>query len=447
MTDISQHLPKQSKTVGAIFAHYKKAGDSKPARGYLGASIIGAPCERYLWYTFRQCCKPNFSGRMYRLFKTGDFEETRFVKDLRDIGCEVHDHVPIPKDGDPGYRRGMVIEPQQFEVSALGGHFSGHMDGCALGIPEAPKTWHVLEFKTHSAKSFRRLKKEGVMYSKPQHYAQVQIYMHLTGIKRALYLARNKDTDDLYSERIRYDKTEAEALMEKAHRIISSPTPLNRISERKDYYQCGWCDARGICWGEDSKPALPVPVLSCRQCCHAAPLMDGKDRNWCCRKLELPIDGDTPCNDHLVLPGLLEAFAEPTDHGIDEEDSNWIEFTNTDGTKWHHGSTGYSSKELMLLPASKLTDKMIICAKDLFGATITEDILSRYPKEDSRIIWEGKAEKLERAWKAAYGSNLTELKPITQTLTPECDAAELEGGRVVIVWKETGKAEIREGKE
>ncbi len=46
-----------------------------------------------------------------------------------------------------------------------------------------------------------------------------------------------------------------------------------------------------------------------------------------------------------------------------------------------------------------------------------------------------------------YGDDLTKLKPIARTLTPECDAAELEGGRVVIVWKETGGAEIREGKE
>ncbi|KKL62988.1 hypothetical protein LCGC14_2179660 [marine sediment metagenome] len=439
MTALKDVLPNESETVKAIYAHYKKVGDSESTRGYLGASSIGHYCERYLWYQFRYCCKPNFSGRMYRLFETGNLEEARFVKNLRAIGCEVH---------DTDERRLMERTPQ-FKVTAFGGHLKGYMDGCALGIPEAPKTWHVLEFKTHSAKSFRRLKKEGVMYSKPQHYAQVQIEMHLTGMKRALYLARNKDTDDLYSERIRYDKTEAEALMEKAERIITAQSPPDRISVRPDFYQCNWCDARGICWGKDSKPALPVPVLSCRQCCHATPLMDGKDRNWCCRKLELPIDGDTPCKDHLTLPGLLEAFAEPGNYGGNDINQEWIVFHNSDGTTWKHGNAEgcFSSEELTKLPASALGNKTIQKAKDLLGATVGEDILSRYPKEDSRIIWEGNAEKLERAWKAAYNSNLTELKPIAQTLTPECDAAELEGGRVVIVWKETGTAEIREGKE
>ena len=158
MTDLTQYIPEQSKTVAAIFAHHKKTGDAEPVRGYLGASIIGHHCERYLWYCFRQCCKPDFSGRMYRLFETGDLEEPRFIRELRAIGCTVHD---TDENGE------------QFEVSAFGGHFSGHMDGCALGIPEAPKTWHVLEFKTHNAKSFRGLVKKGVKESKPQHYAQI----------------------------------------------------------------------------------------------------------------------------------------------------------------------------------------------------------------------------------------------------------------------------------
>ena len=32
----------------------------------------------------------------------------------------------------------------------------------AIGLKEAPKTWHVAEFKTHSAKSFRDLVAKGV---------------------------------------------------------------------------------------------------------------------------------------------------------------------------------------------------------------------------------------------------------------------------------------------
>ena len=438
MTDITQHLPKQSKTVATIFAKYKEVGDAEPVRDYLGASIIGHPCERYLWYCFRQCCRPKFNGRMYRLFHTGDLAEERFVNDLRMIGCEVYD---CDQDGE------------QFAVSAFRGHFSGHMDGCVLGIPEAPKTWHVLEFKTHNAASFHELKKDGVKKSKPKHYAQMIIYMHLSGMTRALYIAVNKDDDDLHSERIRYDKTEAEALMDRAKRIITATTPPERIAGREDYYLCSRCDARRICWGS-SDSALPIPSLSCRHCCHATPLMDGVNAGWDCAKHEAPAICDEPCKDHLILPGLV-SFAEPTDWGQDKEGKDFIEFTNEDGTTWKTGPAYgcYSSEELTKLPATSLANGMIQSAKETFGATVAsceQDILSRYPEEDSRIIWKGNYKDIAAAWRNKYNEDLTKLKPIARFdnpfAKPSYDSAEMEGGRVVIVWGDD-TAEIREGLE
>jgi len=225
-------LPKTSSTVAAIFDHYKKVGDSQSERDYLGCSELGHVCERYLWFKFRKMCKSTFDGRMYRLFETGDAEESRLIKDLRDIGCEVHD---VDENG------------KQFSVLALDGKLSGHMDGCALGIPEAPKTWHVLEFKTHNAKSFAKLQKDGAKQSKPQHYSQMMLYMGLSGMTRALYLAKNKDTDELYSERVRFNQEEFDALMNRAWHVINDEEPPCRISERKDYFECSWCAAKELC--------------------------------------------------------------------------------------------------------------------------------------------------------------------------------------------------------
>ncbi len=437
MTNISEYLPQQSKTVEAIYAAYKKAGDSEPSRGYLGASIIGHPCERYLWYTFRQCCKPSFDGRMHRLFETGDLAEARFTKNLRDIGCTVHD---CDENGE------------QFEVMALGGHFSGHMDGCALGIPEASKTWHVLEFKTYNTKSFNKLKKEGVQKSKPQHWAQMQTYMHLTGMKRALYLAVHKDTDELYSERVRYDKSEADALMDRARRIITTTSPPDRISKRRDYYQCSWCDAKEICWGNDES-ALPVPSLSCRQCCHATPVIDeSTDALWKCMKTKHYYTHPKPCDKHLALPGLLESFTEPGNYGGNDIDQEWIEFQNSDMATWKHGNADgcYSSKELMELPPSAVGHKMIVTAKDLFGVVATdagEDILSRYPGEDSRKVWVGSPKELVTAWKAEFGDDMHQLEPVAKCNDLCHRAIEFDNGRVAIVWNDENRAEIRKGIE
>jgi hypothetical protein len=43
-------------------------------------------------------------------------------------------------------------------------------------------------------KSFVELVAKGVRQAKPQHFAQMQIYMRLTTLTRAMYLAVNKDT-------------------------------------------------------------------------------------------------------------------------------------------------------------------------------------------------------------------------------------------------------------
>lgn len=59
----------------------------------------------------------------------------------------------------------LEVDPEtgrQFRVEAHGGHFGGSLDAVALGPLEAPKTWHVVEFKTHSAKSFAELVAKGV---------------------------------------------------------------------------------------------------------------------------------------------------------------------------------------------------------------------------------------------------------------------------------------------
>ena len=188
-------MPSLNDTVTKIYEQYENTQEDS-RRPHLGASLIGEECKRKLWYIFRWIERQHHDGRLLRLFDTGNHAEPRFVKDMRDIGIEVHDVNP---KGD------------QWRVSDDTGHFGGSMDGCAKGLPEAPSTWHVVEFKTHGDKSFTDLAGKlvkppshkypvrqggkGVRQSKPQHYAQMQIYMGFTGMKRAFYLAVNKNTD------------------------------------------------------------------------------------------------------------------------------------------------------------------------------------------------------------------------------------------------------------
>lgn len=307
MANIEQHI---DPIVAAIYEQYEKRGNSEKARPYLGASIIGKECSRALWYGFRWASQTTFDGRMYRLFQTGHLEEPRLVADLRAIGATVHDVDPATG--------------KQFGFIGHGGHARGHMDGCAKLIPGGGQKWHVVEFKTHSAKSFAALKKDGVRKSKPEHYAQMIWYMGKAGLERALYVAKNKDTDELYSERIEFDKVAFEQIEAKFDSIIFAATPPARISDDPKFYLCNWCDHSDVCHGHR------VPQVSCRTCVHSTPEREPEtEGRWSCAKVgpdsSIPVEHQrTGCAQHLPLPFLL-TYADAIDAG-----DGWIEFKRKD---------------------------------------------------------------------------------------------------------------------
>lgn len=279
------------ETVAEIFADYALRYPSSH-RTYLGGSAIGDPCARRLWLKFRWVQIEQFEGRMLRLFQTGHLAEPRFVEDLRNVGIEV-------LDVDPSTGR-------QFAVSFLGGHLRGHADGAALGIKDAEKTWHLLEFKTHSAKSFATLQAKGVQEAKPQHWAQMQLYMHGLELTRAYYLAVNKNTDELYGERIHYDKDAAETLVDRGRRIIFASEPPAPISDRPDWYECKMCSLHQFCHKADHRQELPE--VNCRTCIHSTPTEDG---GWVCEQSKKALsvaDQREGCHLHLWMPSLFPSL-------------------------------------------------------------------------------------------------------------------------------------------
>lgn len=283
-------------TVTKIFQHYED-NQEDGRRPHLGASVIGKPCERALWFSFRWATIKRHPGRLLRLFETGQLAEARFVTNLKAIGVDVSEINPATG--------------KQYSISDFGGHFSGSMDGVGLGFPEAPKSWAVLEFKTHSAKSFADLVKHGVAKSKSEHMSQVQTYMGYTGMERAAYLAVNKDTDDLYFEWIHFDPTQFAQIKARAERIIRAAEPPLRISNDPSFFQCKFCDHWETCHG------VKAPAVSCRTCIHSTPEVDG-DRRWSCQHFEMDIGyiaqlESHQCQAHRFIPILLEKAGHQVD--------------------------------------------------------------------------------------------------------------------------------------
>ena len=326
-------LPQEVKDpiACAIYMHYQRVYGAEKPRGYLGASSIGGPCSRALWYGFRMAKKPSFDGRMYRLFQSGHLQEPRVIADLRAIGCTVYE-----VDSATGNQ-------WSFSEPETGHHFRGNCDGIVVGVPGAPKAPHILEIKTSNAKDFADLQKNGVEKSKPIHYFQMQIYMRWTldkfgkdGCKRALYISVNKNSDELYTERIEYNKDVAQSIVDKAKSIITASEPPQRISNDASWYQCKLCDYSDICHGTD----LPQP--NCRSCVHSTPEMDG-DARWSCAKHKFDLlfgNQLVGCEAHRYLPSVIN-FAKPVDSDGDAISYDFC------GRKFSNGpKPGFSSKEM-----------------------------------------------------------------------------------------------------
>jgi CRISPR/Cas system-associated exonuclease Cas4 (RecB family) len=310
--------PDENSTVDFIYKSYEQEqenerNDVTKIRGHLGASLIGATCDRKLWYSFRWATWSRHIGRILRLFETGQREEARLTANLRRVGVVV-------EEVDPATGR-------QWEVRDSTGHFGGSLDGIARsGIVEAPKTEHVLEYKTHNEKSFKDLCKNKVQISKPQHYAQMQVYMHFKKIKRAFYLAVNKNTDELYQERVYYDFEYAAKLVARAQSIINNPNPPERITAANTptWHECKMCDHAGVCYGD------AAPERHCRSCVFSTPIENGE---WHCNKHNQTLSLATQkagCNFHRYLPRLL-VKADQIDAG---DNFAWIEYKLPDGTIW-----------------------------------------------------------------------------------------------------------------
>ena len=318
--------------MAAIYRRYEES-TKESGRAHLGASMIGRECRRQLWYGFRWATAPSFPGRVLRLFKRGHDEEDFFIKDLVAIGVQVW---AVDANGN------------QFGCTWHGDHFAGSCDGVAKGLPESPNKAHLLEFKTHNHKSYAQLVKHGVEKSKPEHFAQMQVYMHGLELDRAMYMAVCKDTDELYAERIKYDKALALALVEKAKNIIATDTPPPGISAKAEFYKCKFCDHADVC----HRGALPD--VSCRTCIHAFADLTG---GWkCCHhdRVITTSEQRQGCGKHLYLPDLV-----PHEMVDMDPDANRILYRTNAGVEFYNGEKGdksYTSQELHAAPAGLLGD-------------------------------------------------------------------------------------------
>ncbi len=262
--DGSLSLPTQKAITDELYSmldDYSREQSPAKHREHLGASVIGEKCSRKLWYAFRWVKLEQHEPRMRRLFKRGHYEEEKFRALLSWMGFLVRsiDH----------------LTKCQYHFSTVDGHYGGSGDSVALlpWFQNAEDLRILVEYKTHNTKSFTKLKADGLRKAKEQHFIQMSCYGRAFKIRYGLYLAINKDNDDIHFEFVELDWNLALLMEKKATDIITSQTPPPRISDNPAWFDCKYCQFQDICHHGE------CVEVNCRSCRNAQPIENGQ---WRC---------------------------------------------------------------------------------------------------------------------------------------------------------------------
>jgi len=245
---------------GVLSESIDKSFDSEKPTDYrskrIGASIVGNPCEAFLSFTIRGFPEAQIRPRVKRIFRDGHRIEDFVIKDLRKAGYTVHD-----KDPYTG---------KQYEWDKHSGYIvfmaDGVIEGCGIQEPM------LLEVKSMNGNLWSRFKTRGLLVSHPKYYDQLQMGMGLSGYRKGVLIAYNKDTSEYWDQTIEYDPVRYHFLLNRATRVLMNEA--QKVAKDSSDWRCKDCSKKDVCWND-----APVP-MDMRTCAHAVPASGG----WNCTK-------------------------------------------------------------------------------------------------------------------------------------------------------------------
>lgn len=316
MVQVPAPINHTSDAIYGAIAKRARGGDSVG----VPISAAGEECSRKLWFQLRWANpREVIDGQKQRRFETGFIEEDRLLDDLEAAGVRVERLDPATG--------------KQFRVELANGWLRGKMDGLCEGLPDAPKTLHVVECKSHKESSFKELVKKKLRDGKPDHYAQVQLYLYAHGLNRGLYLAVNKNTEEIYAERVEYDAAFAMQIEAKVARIVDhidiAPPRLHEDPTSKAAFACAWCPALSICHeGAFAR-------RNCRTCLSASFEQGAVVRCTLQDKVLSYDEQQRGCGEHRYLPALVNGEQIDAD-----PETRTIMYALASGETWVDGGAG-----------------------------------------------------------------------------------------------------------
>ena len=305
----------QDPTLLALDVALESAQDTEP-RPYLGASSLGGPCDRQLWYTFRWVKRRRIEASGIRRIDDGHRGEKVLADWLRLVPG-----VDLSTEKEPGV---------QHHFEDIGGHFRGNCDGLITGLLQSPKKLHVWECKIVNEQKFKKLgvlkntigEKNALKQWDFVYYVQAQVYMHYFKAERHYLTVGSPGVRDVMSIRTDYNESEVIGFINKAKRVIFADRAPTRISDDPAWHECRYCNFRSICHEQE------IPQMkTCRSCMYSTPVEEG---GWRCEKHNKALgleEQRVGCPNHLFHPDVVPA--EQLDYG-----EGWVSYRFKDGTLW-----------------------------------------------------------------------------------------------------------------
>lgn len=241
MMDFNASASLSGQVTALVDLGMQHARAQQGARRYLGASRLGAACERALQYEYAHApVDPgrDVEGRMLRIFERGHVIEDCMVAWLRAAGFDLRTR---KKNGE------------QFGFEAADGRLQGHVDGVIVAGPERFEYPALWENKCLGAKSFRELEKNRLAVAKPVYAAQVALYQAYLDLHEnpALFTAVNADTMEIYAELVPFDAALAQRMSDRAVKVITATEAgelLPRSFTAPTHFECRMCAWQDRCW-------------------------------------------------------------------------------------------------------------------------------------------------------------------------------------------------------
>ena len=229
LEDAEPNISLNVGTLSSIIDDYITKHPDTECRQYIGASSIGSPCERKLWYGYTGVAGTNTEPQLQRTFDIGKSLEKLVLDYLEAAGCTLQ-------------RKPSLLFFRHRDIPQL----QGHADAIWYINGEPPRQ-AIIEVKTARHSSFNVFVEKGLAEWYPVYYAQVQAYMGMSGIHEAYVIAINKDTSALHDECVRFDAQNYEMLCNKALRIVAAEEAPARINQNSSFFICRNCQYNKVC--------------------------------------------------------------------------------------------------------------------------------------------------------------------------------------------------------